>query len=420
MILHRIDKNGKIMNFTIKRKTALLFMSIVFIISCKSLNFNNNKAVFQSIENQYSIMIKHIADSPFNPRSVNKDNKLKLVPPKDWTSGFFPGALWYLYEYSKNNKWEKYARKFTERLEQEKLNGSTHDMGFKMFCSFGNGYRLTGDKNYKEILLQSAKTLSQRFNAKVGCIRSWDFNKDVWQFPVIIDNMMNLELLFWATKVSGDSLYYNIAVSHANKTMENHFRSNYSSVHVVNYDTLTGKVISKETHQGYSDNSAWSRGQAWGLYGFTMCYRETGYKKYLLQAENIANFILTNKNLPDDGIPYWDFDAPGIPNEPRDASAAAIIASALYELSLLENDNSRSKYYKKFADKILLSLSSENYFSKEGNYGFILRHSVGNKPKNSEVDVPIIYADYYFIEANLRRLKNGKKHSMKSSSFIKK
>jgi len=273
-----------------------------------------------------------------------------------------------------------------------------------MFCSFGNGFRLTHDENFKETLLQSARTLITRFNPKIGCTRSWDHHRDVWQFPVIIDNMMNLELLFWATKVSGDSTFYQIGVTHAHTTLKNHFRKDNSSWHVVNYDTTTGKVINKQTHQGYSHDSAWARGQAWGLYGYTMCYRETKDKRFLIQAQKIADFILNHKNLPEDMIPYWDFDAPNIPDEERDASAGAIICSALYELSTHSGDNGSK--YKQAADKILRSLSSAKYRALVGENGnFLLKHSVGSKPGNSEIDVPLIYADYNFLEANLRKLR---------------
>jgi rhamnogalacturonyl hydrolase YesR len=286
-------------------------------------------------------------------------------------------------------------------------------MGFKMFSSYGNGYRLTGNEKYKEILLQSAKTLITRFNPKVGCIRSWDHSKDSWQYPVIIDNIMNLELLFWAAKESGDSTFYKIAITHANTTMKNHFRSDYSTWHVVNYDTLTGNVISRETHQGYADSSCWSRGEAWALYGYTMCYRETKSPGYLNQAKNIAAYILKNKNLPEDMIPYWDYNAPNIPDEQRDASAASIMSSAFFELSSYAG--AEKETYIEAAIHILKTLSSKNYLAELGkNENFILMHSVGSKPADSEVDVPLIYADYYFIEANLRALK----YSGKSSSSM--
>ncbi len=338
------------------------------------------------------------------PRSTGHGGDLKLAPPKDWTSGFFPGCLWFLYEYSGETYWKEEAQKYTVYLEDEKNNDTTHDMGFKMMCSFGNGYRLGGNEEYRDILLHSARTLATRFNPRVGCIRSWDHNRSKWQFPVIIDNMMNLELLFWAFRASGDSGFYRIAVSHANTTLRNHFRADHSTWHVVDYDTLTGAVRNKQTHQGYSDDSAWSRGQAWGLYGYTLCFRESGDRRYLSQAQKIADFILDHKNMPADGIPFWDYDAPRIPDEPRDASAGAILCSALYDLSgFLGQDG--EKYAAK-ADVILASLSSAKYRAQTGEAGyFILKHGSGDIPHQIEIDVPLIYADYYFLEANLRKMK---------------
>jgi len=340
-----------------------------------------------------------------SPKSLTPGGKLNLVPAKDWTSGFFPGELWMLYEYTGDKRWEVLARQFTANIENEKFNGITHDMGFKIYCTFGAGYRLTHDPAYREVILQGAKTLLTRFNPVVGCIRSWDHSRDKWGYPVIIDNMMNLELLFEATKMTGDSSFYKIAVSHANTTLKNHFRSDFSSYHVVAYDTITGKVLKKNTHQGFSHESSWARGQAWALYGYTMCYRETKDTKYLLQAEKIAAFILHHPNLPKDLVPYWDFDAPNIPNEPRDASAAAIIASALFELSTYSHSGSE---YREKATQITQNLTTHYRSAIGANSGFLLLHSTGTKLTNTDVDVPIIYADYYYLEALLRsqKLKN--------------
>jgi hypothetical protein len=338
-----------------------------------------------------------------NPRTINPDGTLRLVSSQDWTSGFFPGELWYMYEYTKDSKWEQVARKYTDPLEREKSNGMTHDMGFKMYCSFGNGYRLTRDENYKQILLESAYTLITRYKPNAKIIRSWDHNKDKWQSPVIIDNMMNLELLFWAFNESKDSVFYNVAVNHAFTTMKNHFRQDYSTYHVVDYDTITGKVLKKNTHQGYADESAWSRGQSWAIYGYTLCYRETKIPEFLEQAKSVVQYNFTNPNLPEDLIPYWDFDAPGIPDEPRDASAASCMASALYELSLYDAVN--SVRYKKWADTILDNLTMSYRAEPNVGRGFLLLHSTGSKPSDSEVDVPLCYADYYFLEALLRKQK---------------
>ncbi|QNL40019.1 MULTISPECIES: glycoside hydrolase family 88 protein [Bacteroides] len=338
-----------------------------------------------------------------NPRNSEPDGTLNLVPSKDWTSGFFPGELWFLYEYTQNNFWKKKAQQHTDILEKEKMNGSTHDMGFKVYCSFGNGYRLTQDEHYKEVLLQSARTLATRFKPAAGIIRSWDHSTAKWACPVIIDNMMNLELLFWATKESKDSTFYRIAVDHARTTMKHHFRPDFSSYHVIDYDRITGQVLKKNTHQGFADESAWSRGQAWALYGYTMCYRETRLPEFLEQAQNIEKYLFTHPNMPEDLIPYWDFDAPGIPDEPRDVSAATVIASALYELSLY--DPEKGERYRSNADKIIENLTKHYRATLKKDNGFLLLHSTGTKPTNTEVDVPIVYADYYFIEALMRKNK---------------
>jgi rhamnogalacturonyl hydrolase YesR len=332
-----------------------------------------------------------------------EDGSVRLVRSRDWTSGFFPGMLWLMYEYTGDASWKEWAHHYSMNIEQEQYNDGTHDMGFKMYCSFGNGYRLTEDPLYKEILVQSASTLITRFNPVIGCIRSWDHNRDKWDYPVIIDNMMNLELLFWASQETQDQKYYDIAVRHAETTLKNHFRDDNSSFHVIGYDTLTGDVLKRNTHQGFAHESAWARGQAWGLYGFTMTYRETGDERFLDQARSIAHFVLEHPNLPDDKVPYWDYDAPGQPDIPRDVSAAAITASALYELSGYCPDN--SEQFIEAADLILQALSSTYLYAGDKPAPFLLDHSVGNWNRDSEVDVPIIYADYYYLEALLRRME---------------
>jgi unsaturated chondroitin disaccharide hydrolase len=384
-----------------------IYSIVLLMIFCSCASKLQQKSVLKKAVIQTDLMIAEVEQAKLagnnlvSPRTLEK-GKLKLVASKDWTSGFFPGELWYLYELSHDNKWKALARKYTAPVEQEKLNGVTHDMGFKIYCSVGNGYRLTGDPHYKDVLLQAAKTLSTRFNPKVGLIRSWDHHSEQWAYPVIIDNMLNLELLFEASRLTGDSLFYKIAVSHADKTIKNHFRPDFSTFHVVSYNPQNGAVEKKQTHQGYSDASAWARGQAWALYGYTMCYRETKNPAYLQQAEGVAGFILGNKHLPVDLIPYWDFDAPGIPDEPRDVSAATVIASALYELSAYA---AAGNDYQMKADTIMGNLA-KNYASAKGeNKGFILGHSTGSKPMDSEVDVPLSYADYYYLEALIRKKK---------------
>ena len=332
------------------------------------------------------------------PRTISKSGSLTMINPNDWCSGFFPGSLWQIYNYTNDSYWRQQAISFTWLIEDAKWNTGTHDLGFMMNNSFGKAWELTGERSYKDVVLQSAKSLITRYNPKVGCIRSWGRNSDTKKFTVIIDNMMNLEMLFRATQETGDSIYYKIAVKHADTTIKNHFRPDYSSYHVVEYDPATGNVQSRHTAQGFSDDSFWSRGQAWGLYGYTLCYRFTKNPAYLAQARHIADFFFGLPNLPEDLIPYWDMKAPNIPNTPRDASAAAIMASALYELSAYVSP-ADSKRYKDIADKIVDSLNKHYQAEPGTSYGFLLLHSTGHHPGNSEIDVPLNYADYYYLEA---------------------
>lgn len=370
--------------------------------------------------NQYKVLMGKVPADRLPKTYYANADKFETSNTGWWTSGFYPGTLLYLYEFSRDTSLLREALERLKLLEKEQYNKGTHDLGFMMYCSYGNAERLaergllpqgarpqsSSSKGvqpspaYQEILMNSARSLSTRFNPKIGCIRSWD--SPPWKYPVIIDNMMNLELLFWATRFSGDSSFYRIAVTHANTTMSNHYRPDYSSFHVVDYDTATGNVLAKKTAQGYADSSAWARGQAWGFYGYTMLYRETRDPQYLEQAEHIARFILAHPHLPADKIPYWDYNAPDIPGAYRDASAAAIMASALVELSRYAGVE-KGRGYLDAAEQILLSLSSNTYKAVVGsNGGFILKHSVGHLPAKSEVDVPLTYADYYFVEAMTR------------------
>ncbi len=337
-----------------------------------------------------------------SPRTTDKNGRLVFTSLDDWTSGFFPGTLWYLYELTGDSTWLRPAVHYTEGMERIKYYRGNHDIGFMIFCSFGNGLRLTDKPSYKDVIVTAARTLSERYRPGAGVIQSWPQWRG-WDCPVIIDNMMNLELLFEATRMSGDSSFRKIATSHADQTMKHHYRPDMSCYHVVDYDSRTGSVRSRVTAQGYADSSAWARGQAWGLYGYTLCYRYTHDPRYLKQAEEIARFIFTNRNLPSDLVPYWDYDVPNIAAEPRDASAAAITASALYELSTYAGKK-QGKAYKKLADRIVRTLGSPAYRAELGENGyFVLMHSTGNKPGPSEVDVPLVYADYYFLEALKRK-----------------
>jgi unsaturated chondroitin disaccharide hydrolase len=393
-----------------KKLVSLIFLVILF--GCNNRTTDELDTVIDRFDAQLTYGIQQANffqdDNKIFPRTY-EEGVLKLVPGRDWTSGFFPGNLWMMYELTGDEKWKEEALQFTLPLEAEKWNGKTHDMGFKMFCSFGHALRYSNNSEYRDILIQSAKTLSTRFNPVVGCIRSWDHNTDKWVFPVIIDNMMNLELLLWAAKETGNENFKEIAIQHALTTMKNHFRDDNSSYHVVDYDPETGEVLHRQTHQGFAHESAWSRGQAWGLYGFTMMYRETGMDEFLIQAEKIAGYILSQEGIQQGNMPYWDFNAPNIPNEPYDASAGAIIAAALFELDSFSETNGQ---YRKVAQKLLATLMSSDFLAPVGeNKGFLLKHSTGSKPHNSEVDVPIVYADYYFLEAIIRN-KNMVKTNM--------
>lgn len=317
-----------------------------------------------------------------------------------WTSGFFPGTLFYLYELTGDQELLEMGMEKLGILEKEQHNRGTHDLGFMLYCSFGHADRLKPNDKFKQIMLTGSESLSSRFNENAGVIRSWDHGK--WKFPVIIDNMMNLEFLFWASEYSGNSKYKDLSVVHADNTIENHFREDFSSYHVIDYDPITGEVVGRQTAQGLHDDSAWARGQSWALYGFTVIYRLTGDDKYLKQANAIADFIFNHPNLPEDLVPYWDFDITEEEQKHRDVSAAAINASALLELAKFV-DKEKSDDYVKKAEQILKHLVSDKYRAKgDEEGGFLLKYSVGHFKANSEVDVPLTYADYYFVEALMR------------------
>lgn len=345
------------------------------------------------------------------PRNVAPEsNTWKMVGYEDWTSGFWPGVLWYLYEYTGDEKWKNEADKYSRLLTPlSKRTATDHDLGFQMYCSFGNGYRLTHNKEYKEIFVRTADTLVKLYNPKVGTILSWPAmrTKMNWPHNTIIDNMLNLEMLFEASKNGGEKALYDMALRHAEVTMENQFRPDHSQYHVVVYDTVTGKKIKGVTHQGYADESMWARGQGWAIYGYTMVYRETQDPKFLKFAHEVTKVYLDR--LPKDLIPYWDFDAPNLTKQPRDASAAALVASGLLELSTYTQNKKLAKLYVAKAEGMLKELSTNRYKSNNANSAFLM-HSTGHYPNKSEIDYSIIYADYYYIEALLRlkKLKAGK------------
>lgn len=352
-------------------------------------------------ELDYTLMPRNIMDSldVWHCRKVDKT---------EWCGGFWPGILWYDYEFTGDAKLKEEAEKYTESLEfLSRIPAYDHDLGFLVFCSYGNAYRLTHEEKYKQVILDTADSLATLFNPRVGTILSWP--REVPTFGghnTIMDNLINLEMLFWAAKNGNKPYLKEIAVSHADKTMANQFRPDYTSYHVAVYDTLTGDFVRGCTHQGYADESMWARGQAWGIYGYTVAYRETGTHRYLDFVQQVADAFL--KDLPEDGVPYWDYNDPRIPNAPRDASAAAVVASALLELSTYLPGEKGDGYRKK-AVRMLASLSSDAYACGDRKPAFLM-HSTGHHPAGSEIDASIIYADYYYIEALLRlkRLNEGR------------
>ena len=350
------------------------------------------------LDSQMEQNLEIFQDSLWPNTPVQKIGKRRLCNIYNWTSGFFPGSLWYTYELTGDEKLKAQAIKYTNLLNPIRHYKDNHDIGFMMNCSYGNALRLSPNDTIQAILVETADNLCERFDPQIGCIRSWNFGH--WNYPVIIDNMMNLDLLFNASKLTGSNKYYDVAVKHAKTTMKHHFRPDFTCYHVVSYNN-DGTVESKGTHQGKHHESSWSRGQAWAVYGYTACYRETQDTDFLKHAIHIANMIMERVKT-DDNIPYWDYNAPALKDTPRDASAAAVTASAFLELSTFAPDG--QKYYK-YAENLLKNLSGKEYLAeKSTNQGFILMHSVGSLPHGSEIDTPINYADYYYLEALKRYL----------------
>lgn len=379
-----------------------LFAVSILSVSCSPIDRAIKHDVdVASIQLESLVKASTTEDGCLIPASY-RDSSIVFVPDDDWVSGFFAGSLWYMYELTGKEKWADDAVRFTEKLDTIQYLTWHHDIGFMINDSYGNGFRLKNIPEYAKVMENAARSLSTRFRPAAGIIQSWNTDRGWqsqrgWECPVIIDNMMNLALFFEVTKMTGDSTWFNLAVSHADKTLQNHFRDDYSCYHVVDYSLADGSVRRKCTAQGAADESSWARGQSWAIYGFTDAYAYTGYQRYLDHAENVASFILNHPNLPEDMVPYWDFDCPG---QYRDVSSAAIIASALYRLYSI----TEKKTYCEAADKIVMSLSAAPYLAEPGtNGGFLLKHSVGSIPHGSYIDVPLNYADYYFLEALIRR-----------------
>lgn len=337
---------------------------------------------------------------PMIPRGFDHEKReITMDPIHGWRTGHFPGSLWLLHEATGDAFFRDRAIVWTELLEPNRNLDWHHDVGFIIMCSFGNARRILNTDRYDSIIVDSAKALSRRFSDQLGVIRSWGKIGDEKDFLVIPDNMMNLELLTVAERLSGEKRFGKVARSHATVTMKNHFRADGGTYHVLNYSQKDGRIQEIRRGQGASCFTAWSRGQSWAIYGYTMMYRETGDRTYLEFAQKVSDYAINHPNMPEDGIPYWDFGAPG---EERDSSAGAVMAAGLVELSKY-GDSGKARGYLDFAAKQLLSLASSAYFSEGNEVGhYLLKHGVGNKPKGSEIDTPLNYGDYYFLEALVR------------------
>ncbi|MGM9785991.1 MAG: glycoside hydrolase family 88 protein [Candidatus Cryptobacteroides sp.] len=414
---------------------AAAILAVISIQCSRKADIISDNVRNAEIQLQYLLDASEAGDTIRIP-STYKNGEIEFVPTDDWVSGFFAGTLWYMYELTGEEKWAEHAQKHTEILNEIQFLKWHHDVGFMVYDSYGNGLRLKNVPGYDTVLVNTAKSLATRFRPAAGILQSWNVINNGWQStrgwkcPVIIDNMMNLELLFKVSEMTGDPTYSNIAISHADKTLENHYRDDFSTYHVVDYDDETGAIRRRCTAQGIADESRWARGQAWSIYGYTVAYRFTKDERYLQRAKDVAEYLLVNEdNMPEDLVPLWDFDVVQFANdkeemiklfddesamlpytEVRDASSAAIIASALYELYWF----TKNQFYKEKADKMIESLSTPAFRAEPGtNGGFILMHSVGSLPHSvinirtnpaaHNIDVPLNYADYYFLEALIRK-----------------
>ncbi len=394
--------------YMIFKKPVTLCFILFFTISCNSeqstveeidISEGNTRELALAIAiNKYKNYAEQHQPSSGYPRSI-EDNTWKLTNWKSWTDGFFPGILWQLSVVDPSL--EDQADRWTTPLSNHATLAS-HDLGFIINNSFGKGYRLSGNSTYLPVLESATNTLSSRYNQQVKSIRSWDFGS--YDFPVIIDNMMNLNLLFDSSKIFQQEPFYSQAINHAYTTLNNHLRPDGSSFHLVDFIADSGNVIGQKTVQGLADDSTWARGQAWGIYGFTIAYIETGELDFLITAQSMANYFI--ENLPEDHIPYWDFDVTD-ENSPRDSSAAAIAASALWMLSNLQSEQVDKQRFSESSVNIINSLMSADYFNHQQDFPALLLHATGNKPGDKEVDTSLIYADYYFIEALLMQLNNS-------------
>lgn len=388
-----------------KNKFIYIFVTVFILVSCAQ--HNENGTYDQKIHMTMQQMVGVTDSMPRNVLAGQTRWNLRPNVEQEWCGGFWDGCLWYDYALTGQADVLHAATETAHRMEYLMIRPVfDHDLGFLTITSLLNGYRFSPDtetrEEFRRTLLICADSLAMLYNPQVGTLLSWPRHVPTYGgHNTIMDNMINLELLFWASEQTGNPAYATMARSHADTTMAYHFREDATSFHVAVYDPVTGQHLYNCTHQGLNDSSLWARGQAWAIYGYTMVYRYTHDKQYLRFAQRVADVYLAR--LPEDGVPYWDFCDLRIPDAPRDASAAAIVASALYELSgYVSGDNSFR--YRAAADHMLQSLSTD-YLAPEDSPA-ILAHSTGHHPAGSEIDASIIYADYYYLEALYRQSRN--------------
>ena len=359
---------------------------------------------------QFSNTVAQVGDTNRYPRGTAQTNGIwRTRTAASWVSGFFPGILWYLNEATSDARFSEWAQNWMGAIAPQAVQANTTDLGFMVNNSFGNGYRLTGNPQFKAMVLQAAQSVSNLYNAAVGCIGDWG-TPSAGSFETAIDYMMNTELLFRAAALGGDRGFYTMAFNNAQRSMTDLVRPDGSTYQIADYDRTTGALLKQGTYAGVSDESTWARGQAWGIYGFTMAYRETGDARFLNTAQRLADYYLTN--VPPDQVPYWDFQAPDIPSAPRDSSAAAITLSALVELAGVATNFEDSEKYWQAAHRLFTSLRSTNYLAEGTVNSGLLLHGTGEPPQwtDLEVDVCLIYGDYYYVEA-LKRLTDIYSHT---------
>jgi unsaturated chondroitin disaccharide hydrolase len=385
----------------------LFLIPLVFISSRPSDKKDDNldKIVDNALKRSVLCLkksVNEVDDRAKYPSYATKELKWKLETSKDWTSGFYPGTLWYAYELTKDDNFRKWALEWTAGIEKEKHNANTHDLGFRFNCSFGNGLRLlpgdTATRRYKEILLTAAATADSRFSFIAGQYpSSWDAKPLPNSIPAVVDVMMNLELLLWASGNGGDPKIKDRCITHSNTSYHDFVREDGGTFHVVRYDKTTGKILNKGQLQGDTDSSTWTRGHAWMVYGFTVMYRYTKNPGYLQKAMKLADYFIDH--LPEDRIANWDFQSE---LKFSDASASAIVASALFEMQGYITDKGKKEHYLREAEQILKSLCLPPYFSEGKGTNCLLLHSTQYYRLTENTDVPSIFADYYFMESILR------------------